>query len=308
MSSSHDIVPQLSTQNGVPPVAPQGFTDEQWHQFLEVGFMMLPGVLTEDEIAELLDAARELSAALDMTAKRYRVSRAVTRHQAFTRLIDGSNHIGYAYDLYGDQLRLVQSELFIRPPGGRFNAWHFDGPRATPFQVFSPMAPLKIKVGYWLTELGAPGCGNLVLLPGSHRGLGHQAVLGNSFRRGERSLICPPGTITLMNSDIWHRVEPNNSRRDRVNLFLSYSPSWIQAYDEHDAEWAATLPREQRIILRAYSETKHYMRPPAEDLPLFRQRPPTPEPHWDKNEEWHKIWRQTEFERHMERRDSGDPS
>lgn len=290
------------------PVVPAGFTEEQWHEFLEVGFVALPGALAKQETAQLLEAAREVSAAMDMNTKRYRVSNAVTRHQAFSRLIDGAKHIGYAYDLYGDQLRLVQSELFVRPPGGRFNAWHFDGPRATPFQVYSPMVPLKIKVGYWLTELGAPGCGNLVHLPGSHRDLGHRAVLGNSSQPGEQSLICPPGTITLMNSDIWHRVEPNNSRHDRVNLFLSYSPSWIQAYDEHDPEWAAGLPREQRIILRTYRETKHYMRPPVSDLPLFRQRPPTPEPHWDKNEECHKIWRQTEYERYMGRRKSGDPS
>lgn len=282
-------------------VAPPGFTEDQWHEFLECGFLVLAERLPETEIERLLSAAREVAGQQEMGAGRYRVSAAVTRHPDFARLIDDPRHVGFAYDLYGDQLRLVQSELFVRPPGGRVNAWHFDGPRALPFQVFSPAAPLKLKVGYWLTDLNGRGQGNLVYLPRSHRTLGHRVVLGKDPHPTERPLICPAGSITLMNSDIWHRVEPNEGPRDRVNLFLSYSPSWIQPYDTHRPAWAAELGREQRIIVRAYSDTKHYMRPPLADLPLYRQRPPSAEPPLDPREEPHKIWRQTALERHLER-------
>ncbi len=41
---------------------------------------------------------------------------------AFAALIDHPRHVGYAYDLFGELLKLHQSQFFIRPPGGgRYN-------------------------------------------------------------------------------------------------------------------------------------------------------------------------------------------
>ena len=73
---------------------------------------------------------------------------------AFAALVDHPRHVGYAYDLFGELLKLHQSQFFIRPPGGeRYNIWHPDGARAVPYGTFSPELPLQIKIGFWLTDL-----------------------------------------------------------------------------------------------------------------------------------------------------------
>ena len=70
----------------------------------------------------------------------------VERDPVFTDLIDHERHVGYAYDLFGELLKLHQSQFFLRPPGGKqYNQWHPDGARALPYGVFSPELPLQIK-------------------------------------------------------------------------------------------------------------------------------------------------------------------
>jgi len=141
----------------------------------------------------------------------------------FTDLIDNERHVGYAYDLFGELLKLHQSQFFLRPPGGKqYNQWHPDGARALPYGVFSPKLPLQIKIGYWLTDLPREKMGNLVVLPGSHR---HQYMDGYDTHKsipGEK-VVCPrKGTMTVMHSSIWHRVEPNESEVVRYNIFVAY--------------------------------------------------------------------------------------
>ena len=67
----------------------------------------------------------------------------VERDPVFTELIDHPRHVGFAYDLFGELLKLHQSQFFLRPPGGiHYNI------RALPYGVFSPKLPLQIKIGY----------------------------------------------------------------------------------------------------------------------------------------------------------------
>ena len=42
----------------------------------------------------------------------------VERDPVFANLIDNERHVGYAYDLFGELLKLHQSQFFLRPPGG----------------------------------------------------------------------------------------------------------------------------------------------------------------------------------------------
>jgi hypothetical protein len=90
----------------------------------------------------------------------------------------------------------------------------------------------------------------------------------------ELILCVPRGTVTLMNCNVWHRVEPNESDVTRKNFFLAYCPSWIVAADRlsNDPEWLKTLNREQRIIMRSYRHAYDHTKPPAADFPLFLDR------------------------------------
>lgn len=258
-------------------VAPAGFTEEQWETFLEDGIIVMENALNQDEVNELL-------AAVDRTAEAHEkyepgaflsVQNFVERDPVLANLIDHDRHVGYVYDVYGEQLKLQLSEMFLRTPsGGRNNIWHPDGARALPYQIFSPVLPLQIKVGYWLTDLHSPKMGNFVYLPGSHRQQYFEGYDTHESHEDEVILQVPAGSMTIMHGSIWHRVEPNESDITRKNLFLAYCPSWITNADRltSDPAWLETLNREQQIIMRSYEHAYANAKPPAEHFPLFLDR------------------------------------
>jgi hypothetical protein len=257
-------------------VAPPGFPPEEREIFEREGYLILPERLSDDEIARYLDAIDRHS----RNHARYDPNQFFARENivemdpVFAELIDHPRHVGYAYDFYGELLKLHISQLFLRPRGGQHNQWHPDGARAVPYQVFSPDLPCQIKVGYWLTDLPHPRMGNMVMRPRSQRQQYFDSYDTHESVPDELILCVPRGTITLMNCNVWHRVEPNETDVVRKNLFLAYCPSWIVAADrlQNDAEWLKTLNREQRIIMRSYTHAYDHTKPPASDFPLFLDR------------------------------------
>ncbi len=258
-------------------VAPPGFTPAQWETFNKDGIIFIEDAISDEDIQAYIGAIERVAA----THPKYTsggylgMENVVERDAVLANLIDNSRHIGFAYDLFGELLKLHQSQFFLRPPGGeQYNQWHPDGARALPYGVFSPQLPLQIKIGYWLTGLPRAKMGNLVVLPGSHR---HQYMDGYDTHKripGEKILCVRKGTMTIMHSSIWHRVEPNESDVVRYNIFVAYCPSWVTPADRFhsSAEWLKTLNREQRIIMRSYSHAYHNAKPPASDFPLFLER------------------------------------
>ncbi len=258
-------------------IVPPGFTDDEWETFNREGILFFEDALDQEAIDELAAAMDRVCQA----SPKYRAGQTfgceniVERDSAFAALIDHSRHIGYAYDLFGELLKLHQSQFFIRPPGGdRYNIWHPDGARAVPYSTFSPDLPLQIKIGFWLTDLPQAKMGNLVVLPGSHREQYVDEYDSHEPISGEKVVCLRKGTMTIMHSSIWHRVEPNESDVVRKNIFYAYCPAWVTPADRlqsHPA-WLETLNREQRIIMRSYAHAYHNAKPPASDFPLFLDR------------------------------------
>ncbi|HCL31786.1 MAG TPA: hypothetical protein DIC52_25570 [Candidatus Latescibacteria bacterium] len=257
--------------------APPGFTPELWEIFERDGIIFLEDALAPEEIThytEALDRITAVDSKFDPN-ETFGRENVVELDAALAELIDHPRHVGYAYDLFGEQLKLHISQFFIRPPGmTKRNLWHPDGARAVPYGVFSPRLPMQIKIGYWLTDLPETSMGNLVVLPGSHR---HQYVDEYDTHElipGELIVKVKAGTITIMNSSIWHRVEPNTSSTIRKNIFFAYCPAWITAADRilSDPTWLQSLTREQRIIMRSYEHGYSHAKPPASEFPLFLDR------------------------------------
>ncbi|MEM7537301.1 MAG: phytanoyl-CoA dioxygenase family protein [Chloroflexota bacterium] len=258
-------------------VAPSGFTSDQWENFIEDGFLIIEDALTQDEVDEYLDAVDRVSQVHPkyVPGEYLSVQNFVELDPILSSLIDHPRHVGYVYDVYGEQLKLQLSEMFLRTPsGGRNNKWHPDGARALPYGIFSPILPLQIKIGYWLTDLTSPKMGNFVCMPGSHRQQYFPGYDTHESLPNEKILQVRPGAMTIMHGGIWHRVEANESDITRKNLFLAYCPSWVIAADRltSDPEWLATLTREQRIIMRSYTHGYDHAKPPREDFPLYLDR------------------------------------
>lgn len=255
-------------------VAPPGFTDETWNTFYQDGFVVLPNRLPEDEVVNLRNLIKSYAKAQD-GRQSLDLRHLVEMHPKFARMINHDNYIGFVYDVYGEGLKLLLSQAFIRPPGQLIrNDWHYDGPREVPFQVFAPKLPLRIKVGIWLNDLYTNNMGNLIVIRGSHRDPYLAQYKTQNTHPKEEAVCVPAGAITLMAAGLWHRVDENHSSQERVNMFYEYGPSWIVASDRWrcNPTWLETLSREQRIIMRDYEYPNSLIKPPEEDSPLFLPR------------------------------------
>ncbi|MBW3625404.1 MAG: phytanoyl-CoA dioxygenase family protein [Armatimonadetes bacterium] len=258
-------------------VAPPGFTPEQWEAFERDGFLLFENALTPDECREYIDVIDEVA----RTQFNWQPGKTLAPwsgvahlHPKLTELIDHPRHVGYAYDLYGELLKLHNSQFFLRPPGKSGTKWHNDGARAVPYTVYAPFLPIQLKVAYWLTDLPRPNMGNMMVAPGSHKKQYFEAYTKPMDVEGQMPVCVPAGTMMLMNGNLFHTVLDNDSDVTRYNFFYTYCPSWVCEADRLncDEAWLKTLTREQRIIMRSYKNPYDRTKPPAEDFPLYLDR------------------------------------
>lgn len=237
---------------------------------------MVENAYTAEEVDVWRNALLRLHAAVGASAGFFTLTNFVEADPAFASLIDHEAHVGFAYDLYGEMLKLQISELFVRSGGtaARPENWHIDGPRLLPYSTFAGSAPLQVKVGVWLTDVAQPEMGNLAYVPGSHRQTYFDAYSTHEPVADEEQLLVRRGSLTLMNTALWHRTVSNDSGAARLNLYLGYCPSWLPRSDRDisNPDWLSRLNREQRIIMRSYDRAYHHAKPPAEDVPLFLDR------------------------------------
>jgi hypothetical protein len=256
---------------------PPGFTPNQWQEFQERGLLVIENAFGDQALEAWREAILRVRGSVASRADGFFTLRNfVETDPAFAELIDHPAYVGFAYDLYGEMLKLQLSELFVRSSGdgARPERWHIDGPRVLPYAAFAPGAPMQVKVGIWLTDALHPDMGNLAFVPGSHRQQYFDAYDTDEVAPGEEQLLIRRGSLTLMDTALWHRTVRNDSAATRMNLYLGYSPSWLPTSDRNisDPAWLASLNREQRIIMRSYAAAYSHAKPPPEDYPLFLDR------------------------------------
>lgn len=260
-----------------PRPAPPGFTPAQWEAFDRDGYVLMENALSSEEVRRYVETIDRVAAAHPayMPGKTLAPWDGVAHlDPALAELIDHPRHVGYAYDLYGELLKLHNSQFFLRPPGPSGTKWHNDGARAVPYSVYAPRIPLQLKVAYWLTDLPRPNMGNLVIAPGSHKNQEFAAYTKPTDVPGQVVVCVPAGTMMLINGNIFHTVQDNASDVTRYNFFYTYCPSWVCEADRLccDESWLATLSREQRIIMRSYKAPYDRTKPPPQDFPLYLDR------------------------------------
>jgi len=257
-------------------LASKGFTLAQWEEFCDLGIIEIPDALSPDDVRVYTEVIERVARA----DPKYRadeyfgLENIVERDAVLAGLIDHERHVGFAYDIYGELLKVHKTQLHLRPRGGKAAVWHHDGSRALPYGVFAPDLPMNILIGYWLSDLSREDMGNMLILPRSQKLQYLQEFYSSAPIAGQRALCFPKGTMTIMQSRVWHRVQPNLSDVTRKNIFIAYCPAWLVSEDRtlSDPEWLKTLNREQRIIMRSYEKAYHNHRPPASDFPLFLDR------------------------------------
>ena len=263
-------------------------TNRQRRQWDKDGYLMIRSSLSPDEVSRAVAAAHELARPAE-SGSVLNFFNIIEHNEAFLDLIDHASILGIMADLMGANLQLLISQLMIRPPTSRAPlGWHHDGPKPYSFPRVKGIAPLiNLKVGWFLTDLSQPDCGNLVVVPGSHRrgvrpadlsqGLEHSAAETTETLAempGSIQITAHPGDAILFHNGLWHAVAPSTVRRDRIVLYYGYGPSWLRLNDR-SAPSPGLLSRSspvRRQLLGGLSRPEDHggMHPGEEGLPLLR--------------------------------------
>lgn len=253
---------------------PIGFKKHEWDEFARNGFFIKKSCVDEKLINEIIHAVDERYNTDSNASKSINLRNFILDHDAFSTLIDHKSYIAYLYDVYGDSLCLLMSNLIVRQPRQAYNernSWHFDGPRINPFKAYAPKVPLRIKVGIALTDCQAPNSGNLIVIPQSHRVDMIPEYQTHKDRPDQLQVQMGAGDVIFMYEGLWHRVASNQSNLPRKVIYLEYGPCWIRSGDRFTTDLKSTLrlSRSQRIIMRPYEHSNCFIKIPESDVPLF---------------------------------------
>jgi ectoine hydroxylase len=239
-----------------PEVKPGELTDTDRFIFESWGYIIIPNLLSKDEIDECHEASVRFHAGLDAASAQPRGRGSIFEHDpVFERLMDHPGILPKVSGLYGDRF-ILQSAWNTRvrphtPAGG----WHQDGSNAYDFKrLGNPIPLIQLRVSYLITDQTEPGTGNLELVPGSHRaGVG----LPEAIRKAKGDvpighvLCAEAGTVLIFHNAVWHRAYDHNGDKDRYTPHYIYSPPWVRYSDrmENSPEFLERTTPLRRALL-----------------------------------------------------------
>ena len=149
--------------------------------------------------------------------------------------------------------------------------WHQDGGVQNRDLETRPRPRLSVKVAYFLTDLGRPGRGNFVVLPGSHRldAIDRPIDDGNDVP-GAVPILAGPGDAVVFDRRLWHMRSENRSAITRKALFYAYTYRWIRPRDDlrvPPERLPALSPVRSQLLGAGTGAIGHWM-PGEEDVPL----------------------------------------
>ena len=211
-------------------------------------------------------------------------------------------------DTLGPNIQLKTSHLDYRPPeppnieqlqreaeakngprGGhtwrRNSGWHADNGNIAPATNDGVLPMVEIKVFYTLFDMSTSGCGNLWLVPGSHRR--RYSDLAQWQHQGEDGAVelrLPAGAAVFWRTAVWHRVGRNLSGRVRRVFHFGYNLRWLRPgdYVQQSPELLRRCsPLRQQLLgavpdeagqplgTEEFEPTSAYWRSYEEDVPLI---------------------------------------
>jgi ectoine hydroxylase-related dioxygenase (phytanoyl-CoA dioxygenase family) len=185
----------------------------------------------------------------------------IGRDDAFVELIDHPAVFPLIWGELGWNIYVYHSHLDMNPPrtAPRASAvwgWHQDGGRQNLDLETDPRPRLSLKVAYWLSDLSAPGRGNMLVIEGSHtRNSLARPGPGASFEppAGARPILAAAGDALIFDRRLWHSRSDNLSKLTRKAIFIAYTHRWIRPRDRlqiqaGDARFARLSPVRRQLL------------------------------------------------------------
>jgi ectoine hydroxylase len=226
------VMPTQSAAAGVIGLRPRLGVDDVVSRLRAHGFALIPGLLCAAEVRRLRTAADELVAQFHPTneapSQAVHLLGAAFAHPGFTDLATDQRMLPVLGTVLTPNIHLYHSHLDVHPPEAPTSEawrWHEDGGRMT--ADMEVRARLSIKIGYWLSDVEAPGYGNLELIPGSHLWDQPLPRTAGTHPPGAIPVLARAGDAILFDRRIWHARGTNISPRTRRVVFFAYTPRWI---------------------------------------------------------------------------------
>jgi ectoine hydroxylase-related dioxygenase (phytanoyl-CoA dioxygenase family) len=238
------------------------FSLAQQIRHLEVeGYVVMPDVLGEQQIATLKAAAKDLP----MQHKDY--SEAQTYHHEpqcvsteVAELIAQQTVVDFIAQLMGPDI-VFSHGLFTRTLAGSPGiSMHTDGqPYGSSIFGYEGSSPRLLRVLYYLDDL-PPERAPFRLVPRSHLSFHAQA---NPYVRyvshPQEITLCPKaGTVVMIPALLFHGTHPNRDAAPRELIQFGYRPAWagpVQPMQEWDPEWVKNAPAAAKPFLQSPNTT-----------------------------------------------------
>jgi ectoine hydroxylase-related dioxygenase (phytanoyl-CoA dioxygenase family) len=122
------------------------------------------------------------------------------------------------------------------PRGGhtwrRNSGWHADNSNIVPTTNDGVLPAVEIKIFFTLFDMSTSNCGNLWLVPRSHRRPYADLKQWQADNEvGAVELRLPAGAAVVWRTAVWHRVGRNLSGRVRRVLHFGYNLRWLRPGD-----------------------------------------------------------------------------
>jgi ectoine hydroxylase-related dioxygenase (phytanoyl-CoA dioxygenase family) len=211
-------------------------------EFFREGCVLVPGVLTADDVAAVC-AKTDALAADPNTPKRhisYVGDTFVLRycHEAdplFAELAEREAIVNLAASVLDSGAAFNAMNVIRNGPGQAISNWHIDDRLEMPLpdeiarfdaRIRLPVLWLTIQVA--LSDIDTLENGPSQFVPGSHySGRYPPKVEAPEFEgRGPKAMLCKAGDAYLFNHQCWHRGAPNLSHRTRYLMQLQYAQRW----------------------------------------------------------------------------------
>ena len=199
-------------------------------QQLEVeGFVVLPGVLSRDQIAGL----KAQTATWETNAVAYSAHQRTRTNVQFsggpvTALIAHAPTLAFLREALGDDIVFMHFHYAISEPGHPGIMLHTDAqPYGTADWGFVFSAPRQVRVLYYLDDL-TPDVSPFWVVPRSHLSMHPDANPYKRYPSHPEEAVVPvrAGAAVVINLAVFHGDLPNVGDRPREMLAISYRPAW----------------------------------------------------------------------------------